>query len=38
MRYSGSVIYEITVPKEHLRSVLEFRDDQNEGVLAIAPW
>ena len=36
--YSGGVIYEITVPKQHLRSVIEFRDDKNAGVVALAPW
>jgi hypothetical protein len=38
LKYSGSVVYEITVPKELLRSVVEFRDDKNEGVVALAPW
>ena len=38
MSYSGGVIYEITVPKEHLRSVVEFRDDKNAGVVALTPW
>ena len=38
VRYSGGVIYEITIPKEHLRSVVEFRDEANEGIMALAPW
>jgi hypothetical protein len=38
LRYSGAVVYEITVPKEQLRSVVEFRDNRNLGVYALAPW